>query len=234
MFLGVGVITLLVSRPINLGRAGLFSIFCTQSNDFAIGYPIGEPPAGPCACCSSLPVFVPVLAVAALYAKTHPEYPSYLYLAAPVSLVILNPIAFVFMELGRPRDSSQGKLHLVGTVLKSIALNPVVLMTALGMLGNLVFQHQLPVAIAGVLKVGALLAVDLSSLTVAVQVLGSAFSATALFLLGLRMVGKVHKLQGAALLVPGILIAVKLSVNKRDDSRHGSHTSCSTAWHCRW
>lgn len=42
------------------------------------------------------------------------------------------------------------------------------------------------------------------------QTLGSAFSATALFLLGLRMVGKVQKLQGAALIVPGILIAVKL------------------------
>jgi hypothetical protein len=45
------------------------------------------------------------------------------------------------------------------------------------------------------------------------QVLGSAFSATALFLLGLRMVGKVHTLQGAALVVPGILIAVKLQVS---------------------
>jgi hypothetical protein len=42
------------------------------------------------------------------------------------------------------------------------------------------------------------------------QILGSAFSATALFLLGLRMVGKVHTLKGATLVVPGILIAVKL------------------------
>lgn len=45
-----------------------------------------------------------------------------------------------------------------------------------------------------------------------VQVLGSAFSASALFLLGLRMVGKVHKLRGATLVVPGILIIVKLYV----------------------
>lgn len=44
------------------------------------------------------------------------------------------------------------------------------------------------------------------------QVLGSAFSASALFLLGLRMVGKVHKLRGATLVVPGILIIVKLYV----------------------
>lgn len=36
------VVTLLVGRPVNFGRAGIFAIFCTQSNDFAIGYPIGE------------------------------------------------------------------------------------------------------------------------------------------------------------------------------------------------
>ena len=42
MFFGVGIITLLISRPVNLGRAGLFAIFCTQSNDFAIGFPIGN------------------------------------------------------------------------------------------------------------------------------------------------------------------------------------------------
>ena len=42
VFVAVIVITLLVGRPVNLGRAGIFAIFCTQSNDFAIGYPIGE------------------------------------------------------------------------------------------------------------------------------------------------------------------------------------------------
>ncbi|XP_059478612.1 integral membrane protein GPR155 isoform X2 [Neocloeon triangulifer] len=176
VFFGVGLITLLISRPVNLGRAGLFSIFCTQSNDFAIGYPI----------------------VAALYQKSHPEFPSYLYLAAPISLVILNPLGFVLMELGKRRESEGqpvGGCRLAAAVIKSIALNPVVLMTGLGMLGNILFHHQLPTCIYGVLKV-----------------LGSAFSATALFLLGLRMVGKVHKMQGAALLAPGIMIAVKLLV----------------------
>lgn len=42
VFLVVVAVTLLVSRPVNTGRAGLFGIFCTQSNDFAIGYPIGK------------------------------------------------------------------------------------------------------------------------------------------------------------------------------------------------
>lgn len=42
VFFAVIVITLFIARPINYGRAGLLAIFCTQSNDFAIGYPIGE------------------------------------------------------------------------------------------------------------------------------------------------------------------------------------------------
>lgn len=41
VFFAVLVICLLVTRPLNYSRAGLMAIFCTQSNDFAIGYPIG-------------------------------------------------------------------------------------------------------------------------------------------------------------------------------------------------
>ncbi len=44
------------------------------------------------------------------------------------------------------------------------------------------------------------------------QVFGSAFSATALLMLGLRMVGQMHQLKGANLVAPGILIGVKWSV----------------------
>lgn len=42
VFVCVIALTLLVARPFNLGRAGIFAIFCTQSNDFAIGNPIGN------------------------------------------------------------------------------------------------------------------------------------------------------------------------------------------------
>ena len=41
------------------------------------------------------------------------------------------------------------------------------------------------------------------------KVLSSAFSATALFALGLRMVGKTQDLGGAKFVVPGVLIAAK-------------------------
>lgn len=42
VFFSVIVITVLVGRPRKLAAAGIYAIFCTQSNDFAIGYPIGE------------------------------------------------------------------------------------------------------------------------------------------------------------------------------------------------
>lgn len=58
VFFAVCIISLLVTKPLNYGRAGILATFCTQSNDFAIGYPI----------------------VVALYQKVHPEYASYLYL----------------------------------------------------------------------------------------------------------------------------------------------------------
>lgn len=68
-------------------------------------------------------------------------------------------------------------------------------MTVLGIVGNLIFSHSVPHMLAATL-----------------EVFGNAFSASALFLLGLMMVGKVHKLKGTALVIPGILISIKLLV----------------------
>lgn len=42
VFFAVIIVTLLVSRPVHLGQAGIFAIFCTQSNDFALGFPISK------------------------------------------------------------------------------------------------------------------------------------------------------------------------------------------------
>ncbi|XP_060534255.1 lysosomal cholesterol signaling protein [Cylas formicarius] len=191
VFFSVIVVTLLVGRPVNLSRAGIFGIFCTQSNDFAVGYPI----------------------VAALYKNTHPDYASYLYLMAPINLAILNPISFVLMEISKRRHSvapdelllhsdmtdsmalHKERCKMGVSVAKNIFLNPIILMTVLGIIGNYAFKHSVPLYLAGILNG-----------------LGSAFSASALFLLGLRMVGKVHQLRGATLVVPGILIMAKLIV----------------------
>ncbi|KAK9874359.1 hypothetical protein WA026_002709 [Henosepilachna vigintioctopunctata] len=188
VFTSVLVITLLVLKPLNLGRAGIFAMFCTQSNDFAIGYPLVE----------------------ALYKNSHSEYVSYLYLVAPINLAILNPIAFILIEIGQKKlansrqplltygevsenSTNREKLKMVASVLKNIFLNPIVFMTILGVIGNVLMKNKVPLYIANIL-----------------DTLGSAFSASALFLLGIRMVGKVHTLRGATLVVPGILIMVKL------------------------
>ncbi|CAB3251441.1 unnamed protein product [Arctia plantaginis] len=184
VFFGVMIITMLVSKPLNLGRAGIFAIFCTQSNDFALGYPI----------------------ISALYQNTHPEYALYLYLMAPISLAILNPIAFVLMEINKQKEQTQivvegepisnfCKLRLVKQIVKGIAFNPVLAMTVLGILGNVSFKHKISIYIEGLL-----------------QVFGQSFAASALFLLGLRMVGQIHRLKGPALLLPCVLIMVKLIV----------------------
>ncbi|XP_041770116.1 integral membrane protein GPR155 [Anopheles merus] len=203
VFLSVAIISLLVARPVNYGRAGLLAIFCTQSNDFAIGYPI----------------------VSALYSKIHPEYASYIYLLAPISLAILNPIGFVLMEISKIKEKNaenntstdekanapppacpqmaaqnrrkilKGKALVVFKMIESIFFNPILLMTLLGVIGGQIFPNGLPVYLSSVLRS-----------------LGNSFSATALFLLGLRMVGKASALQGPGLILPGILILVKLLV----------------------
>ncbi|KAL5292337.1 GPR155 family protein [Megaselia abdita] len=198
VFFAVIIITLLIARPLNYGRAGLLAIFCTQSNDFAIGYPIVE----------------------ALYHKIHPEYASYLYLMAPISLAILNPIGYVLLEVSKrykqkdedeseqpappicPGASNQPtnrclseKWIEVLKFIRAIFFNPMLSMTVLGVAGGFIFPNGLPEIIAGVLRV-----------------LGNSFSATALFLLGLKIVGQGSSFKGSGSLIPGILIIVKLLV----------------------
>ncbi|CAH0729667.1 unnamed protein product, partial [Brenthis ino] len=181
VFFAVVIVTLLVSKPMHLGQAGIFAIFCTQSNDFALGFPI----------------------INAIYEKTHPEYALYLYLMAPISLAVLNPVAFVLMEINKQRENPHSvnsgqrlhKLKMFLQLLQGIIFNPVLVMTILGILGNIVFKHQLSVYIEGLL-----------------EVFGQSFSAAALFLLGLRMVGQITRLRGPALLLPCVLIMVKLIV----------------------
>lgn len=193
-FFAVMLITLLVVRPLNFGKSGILAIFCTQSNDFAIGFPI----------------------VDALYSKTHPEYAAYIYLMAPISLAILNPIAYVMMEITNlqnkkkeespvasparcPGDASsrrkilRGKCLVVVHTMRSIFMNPILLMTLLGVVGRLVFSNGLPVFLSSILRV-----------------LGNSFAGSALFLLGVRMVGKSSQSSPSGFLLPTVLIIVKL------------------------
>lgn len=80
---------------------------------------------------------------------------------APISLAVLNPVAFVLMEINKQRESPQTvnsgqrlhKLKMFLQLLKGIIFNPVLVMTILGILGNIVFKHQLSVYIEGLLEV---------------------------------------------------------------------------------
>ncbi|XP_002021255.2 integral membrane protein GPR155 [Drosophila persimilis] len=200
VFFSVLIISLLVARPLNYARGGLMAIFCTQSNDFAIGYPI----------------------VMALYKDVHPEYAAYLYLMAPISLAILNPIGLVLMEISKiiknkeeatrnpplcpetcpaeqmaKRNRCFGdRAILVFNTIVALFFNPLLLMTLLGVAGGFLFPHGLPEMVSSTLRT-----------------LGQSFSATALFLLGLKIVGgRGTENKSIGFLLPGVLILVKILV----------------------
>ncbi|KAB1278545.1 Integral membrane protein GPR155 [Camelus dromedarius] len=177
VFFIVCVLTLLVARPDSrFSKAGLFPIFATQSNDFALGYPIVE----------------------ALYQTTYPEYLQYIYLVAPISLMMLNPIGFIFCEIQKWKDTqnaSQNKVKIVGLGLLRVLQNPIVFMVFIGIAFNFILDQKVPVYMENFL-----------------DGLANSFSGSALFYLGLTMVGKIKKLKKSAFVVLILLITAKLLV----------------------
>ncbi|XP_011799372.1 PREDICTED: integral membrane protein GPR155 isoform X2 [Colobus angolensis palliatus] len=177
VFFIVCVLTLLVASPDSrFSKAGLFPIFATQSNDFALGYPIVE----------------------ALYQTTYPEYLQYIYLVAPISLMMLNPIGFIFCEIQKWKDTqnaSQNKVKIVGLGLLRVLQNPIVFMVFIGIAFNFILDRKVPVYVENFL-----------------DGLGNSFSGSALFYLGLTMVGKIKRLRKSAFVVLILLITAKLLV----------------------
>lgn len=45
------------------------------------------------------------------------------------------------------------RMKMIGSVAKNIFLNPVILMTILGIFGNFIFKHKVPIYLGGVLEV---------------------------------------------------------------------------------
>ncbi|TMS04866.1 Integral membrane protein GPR155 [Larimichthys crocea] len=177
VFVLVCVLTLMVASPDNrYSKAGLYAIFATQSNDFALGYPI----------------------VDALYRSTYPEYLQYIYLVAPVSLMLLNPIGFALCEVQKWRQASHSQhstLSIVGVVVLQVLKNPVVFMVIVGIVAHFALDRQIPVVLSEF-----------------IDGLANSFGGAALFYLGLTMVGQLRKLTrdtGVALI---LLITAKLLV----------------------
>ncbi|ELU07844.1 hypothetical protein CAPTEDRAFT_121915 [Capitella teleta] len=125
VFMAIFLVTLVFSKDDKMAQGGLYAIFATQSNDFALGYPI----------------------VSALYADSHPHFVDYLYLVAPISLVFLNPIGFTFLEINKarsPEERSQTKCKTAANVFLGVVSNPIIFMTVLGIGGNFAFNKKLP------------------------------------------------------------------------------------------
>ncbi|CAH2305787.1 integral membrane GPR155 isoform X1 [Pelobates cultripes] len=175
VFFLVCVLTLLVASPQSrFSKAGLFPIFATQSNDFALGYPI----------------------VDALYQTTYPEYLQYIYLAAPVSLMMLNPLGFVLCEIQRWRDNpttNQSKIKILGLAFLRAFQNPIVFMVFIGIAFNFALGQKIPIFMENFL-----------------DGLASSFSGSALFYLGLSMVGQTSKLKKSSFVALLLLITAKL------------------------
>ncbi|XP_046902225.1 integral membrane protein GPR155 isoform X2 [Hypomesus transpacificus] len=175
VFFIVCLLTLLVASPDSrFSKAGLFSIFATQSNDFALGYPIVE----------------------ALYGNTYPEYLQYIYLVAPVSLVLLNPVGFAFCEVQKWREQraqQQTKLRVVGVVLLQVLKNPIVFMVAVGLVAHFALCQRIP-----------------AFMEEFVDGLANSFGGAALFYLGLSMVGQLGKMTRSTVVALILLITAKL------------------------
>ncbi|XP_072042067.1 LOW QUALITY PROTEIN: lysosomal cholesterol signaling protein-like [Amphiura filiformis] len=174
VFVVVYVFSLVLGKDLNIGRAGIFAIFATQSNDFALGYPI----------------------VLAVYKDHYPDFVQYLYLFAPISLGLLNPAGFLSLEIQTGSDApeaQQSRLKMIWRVTKGLATNPILMMVVAGIAANFIFQQTLPKTVDSIL-----------------EVLASSFSATALFYLGISMVGMFEAKSGFYFVVPALLIGAKL------------------------
>jgi hypothetical protein len=153
----------------------------SQSNDFALMSPI----------------------IDAVYKQSHPNYQRYLYLVAPISLVILNPIGLFLIEIQKrldhhrrhPHSSQWNRWQLIKNILLNILRNPVVICTLLGVIFNRIFHEHLPDILEHILTP-----------------IAQAFSATALFYLGLTMVGKLRQFHTSLVITVLLLSLMKLII----------------------
>lgn len=146
----------------------------------------------------------------------------YIYLVAPVSLMLLNPVGFALCEIQKRRhtsDCNYSKLHVIFTVILEVHVfiyiqtfllissffmsltflffkvlkNPIVFMVIVGILSHFLFGGHVPVLLGEF-----------------VDGLANSFGGAALFYLGLNMVGQMGKLTRATGLSLILLITAKL------------------------
>jgi len=159
------------------GKAGIRGIFVTQQNDFSLGMPI----------------------FTALYSTTHPEFKSMLFLASPINLLVLNPIAFAMMEFSTTKKQGKkfGCRVLLKIVLK-VVRNPITWCAFLGLIVNFCTGGHLPPILYAAPNQGLL------------GVITSSFPFLSQFSLGMVIVGKLKSMKPRYLPVPTILIFCKV------------------------
>lgn len=173
IFTATVILTLALSRA-SYANAGLYAIASSQSNDFALGYPL----------------------ISDLYSGTYPNFPHYLYLVAPIQLVLLNPIGLALMEYGQQHRHHLSALRVVHKLLWNLVKNPIIFMPMLAITWNLLTNAS-PISIY-CLKL--------------LDSLSAAFPAGALFLLGLSMVGQLNSMTKYDALTPVLIVTAKLVV----------------------
>ena len=124
-----------------------------------------------------------------------------MYLIAPVSLALLNPIGFVFLEYQQARNKVKSSfpvsqrtlfVKLLITTLKGIVTNPLIFTIVFAIFANFIFKQQIP-----------------KLFTNFFDSLSNAFSATALFYLGWSLGIQLKTTMGRQLFLPIMLAVVK-------------------------
>lgn len=134
--------------------------------------------------------------VEALYRNTHPEYLQYIYLVAPVSLILLNPLGFALCEVQRwqsNHEQPRSKLQVAGTVVLQVSRNPIVFMVVVGLAAHFLLGRKIP-----------------PFMEQFVDGLANSFGGAALFYLGLTMVGQMRRLTRSTVVALILLITAKL------------------------
>lgn len=130
----------------------------------------------------------------------------YIYLVAPISLAVLNPIGFTLMEFEKAKkdtndtnDSmkcSETNFQLVRKTLlstiKGVVTNPLVFMIVVGVVFNFIFHQKIPM----------LFSIFLNNIA-------QSFGAIALFYLGWSLGSKETSLKGLGYLLPIVLVFSK-------------------------
>ncbi|KAK3239216.1 hypothetical protein CYMTET_50837, partial [Cymbomonas tetramitiformis] len=166
---------LLLAFRNNALAGGMFAILATQGNDFAFGAPI-----------------IKMLFPSSMSEEV--DYSAYCFLAAPIQLALLNPIAMLILAWGAAIEQG-ATLHwkVMLAILREIACNPAVFTVFLGLAWNYFFGPQLPGVVSPVLSL-----------------VGGTFTPLALFLMGSTCVSSLANLQARELTYPMLLAFYKV------------------------